>query len=244
MAAAVNSSDLSEKIFETLKKELLDLTIKPGEELVEAKLCSRFNITRPPVRTVLKRLSDIGLVQTKPYYGTYASLLDLDKVYQIIHMRTVIEISVIQDFIKSNPDAFIIEELEHNIRLQKILVREQNIDRTKFYELDNDLHLTWFSQQHCTAIWNIIQEQKIEYTRFRMLDYEATMQYSKMVEDHDSLVQAIKEKKVDQIPQILGQHLIAGLKRMDSKILAEHAGYFLQANDTDFWTEYNKRYEN
>lgn len=237
------SSDLSENIYETLKKELLDLTIKPGEELVESQLCSRFGVTRPPVRTVLKRLSDIGLVQTKPYYGTHATLINLDKVYQIIHMRTVVETSIIQDFIKSEPNAFLIEELEHNIRLQKILINQKEIDRNKFYELDNELHLTWFEHQHCKAIWNLIQEQKIEYTRFRMLDYEASMQYEQILNDHNSLVQKIKSKNSDEIPKILGQHLTAGLKRMGGKVLREHSNYFLEPKDTDFWDSYNKMYE-
>ena len=76
-----------------------------------------------------------------------------------------------------------------------------------------------------------------------MLDYEATMEYNQMLNDHSLLVQAIKEKKSAEIPQILGQHLTAGLKRMNNKVLIEHAECFTQANDTEFWTNYNKKYE-
>ena len=43
-------ADIGSTIFETLKKELLDLTIKPGDLIAETETCERFAVTRPPVR--------------------------------------------------------------------------------------------------------------------------------------------------------------------------------------------------
>ncbi|MCI5524095.1 MAG: GntR family transcriptional regulator [Treponema sp.] len=237
-----SSTDLSASIFETLKEEILNLTIMPGQEIVESKICDRFSVTRPPVRTALRRLSDMGLVEIKPYYGTHATLLNMDKIFQIIHMRIIVESNVIQEFIASNPDAFILEELEHNIRLQNILISQPDIERTKFFELDNQLHSFWFTNQHCENIWDIIQEQKIEYTRFRMLDYESTMEYPEMIQDHIDLVDAIKKKDSNSIPVIIGEHLNNGVKRMGDKIFHEFSQYIIPPKNTEYWENYNKRY--
>jgi GntR family transcriptional regulator, rspAB operon transcriptional repressor len=237
-----SSTDAGSTIFETLKEELLDLRIKPGEEISESELCSRFSVTRPPVRAALRRLSDIGLVEIRPYYGTYATLLDMDKVYQIIHMRILVESKIIQDYIESKPDGFELEELEHNIRLQNILLEQPQVNYTKFYELDNDLHSTWFKKEHSEAIWDIIQAQKIEYTRFRMLDFVVTMQYREMIDDHAELVEAIKKEDSEHIPAIIGRHLNNGLKRMGDKIFTDYQQYITPPKDTAYWTEYNSRY--
>ncbi|MCR5219135.1 GntR family transcriptional regulator [Treponema sp.] len=239
-----SSQDAGTIIFETLKNELLDLTIKPGEEISENNLCQRFNVTRPPVRTALRRLSDMGLVEIKPYYGTHATLLNMDKVFQIIHMRTVLEANIITEFIESDPSAFVIEELEHNIRLQKILLSEKEIDSTQFFMLDNQLHLIWYRERNCEHIWNMIQEQKIEYTRFRMLDYKNSMSYTAMVTGHENLVNAIKNKESASIEKLLGQHLHDGIRRTNESVLKECSHYFITPQQKDFWNNYTQQYYN
>ena len=237
-----SSTDTGSLIFETLKNELLELRIKPGQEISESELCGRFAVTRPPVRAALRRLSDIGLVEIRPYYGTYATLLNMDKIYQIIHMRILVETKVIQDYIASNPDDFELEELEHNIRLQTILLEQPQVDYTKFYNLDNNLHSTWFGKAHCSDIWDIIQSQKIEYTRFRMLDFVVTMKFQEMMDDHAKIVSAIRKKDSESIPSLVGIHLNNGLKRMGNKIFTEYKEYIIPPKDTEYWTEYNSKY--
>lgn len=239
-----SSQDAGTVIFETLKNELLDLTIKPGQEISEVALCQRFDVTRPPVRTALRRLSDIGLVEIKPYYGIHATLLNMDKVYQIIHMRTVLEANIICEFIKSEPSAFVIEELEHNIRLQKILLTEKEIDSSQFFMLDNQLHLIWYRERKCEHIWNMIQEQKIEYTRFRMLDYQNTTSYTDMVSGHEALVNAIKNKDSSSVEKLLGRHLHDGIRRTNENVLKECSHYFTPPQQKDFWSDYTQQYYN
>ncbi len=242
MPVTASANDTSTLIFETLKSELLDLTIKPGEEIEEAAICSRFSVTRPPVRAALRRLSDIGLVEIKPYYGTHATMLDLDKVCQIMHMRVIVETKVIQDFVASKPNPFLLEELEHNIRLQKIMLEQKDIDRNSFFELDNELHKSWFEHQHCLAVWNMIQDQKIEYTRFRMLDYKTFMKYSDIISDHTELVAAIKSGDQKLIPRLVGQHLNNGIRRLGDKFLSEYAEYIIPPKDIAYWLDYNKQF--
>lgn len=229
------------KVFETLKNELLDLTIKPGTEINESEICQRFNVTRPPVRTAFRRLSDMGLLKIIPYHGSFATLLNMDKIYQIIFMRSINETKIIQDFIDSKPKALVIEEIEHNLRQQKIMLKEKKINRQKFFELDNEFHTFWFKHQHCLDIWNIIQEQKIDYQRFRMLDYEKSHQYSEMVEEHEELINAIKKGNKKDIPLILTKHLNSGVKRVAPILLKTYEEYFEKPQDTEFWNDYYKK---
>lgn len=229
-------------IFETLKSEILDLTIKPGEEIKEADICKRFSVTRPPVHTALLRLKDMALVTIKPYHGIHATLLDMDKVHQIIAMRSIVEAQILQDFISSKPDGFVVEELEHNIRLQRLMLKNQEPDRNAFFELDDNLHLIWFRHQHSETMWNIIQEQNSEYTRFCMLDYRGSIKYSDMVTEHEELLQAIKTRNKKNIATLIGMHLHNSLRRMGTKILNEYRNYMLPASENPHWTAFSERY--
>ena len=45
-------------VFETLKREILDLQLKPGQSISENEICERFGVSRTPVREALRRLQD------------------------------------------------------------------------------------------------------------------------------------------------------------------------------------------
>jgi DNA-binding GntR family transcriptional regulator len=240
--AKTQQTDLSNLIFEDLKLKLINLNIKPGELIKESEICELYKVTRPPVRSAFIRLSDIGLVNIVPYKGVTATLLDLDKIYQIIHMRIVLENQVIRDFIKDKPNCFIIEELEHNLRLQKLIINQPVVDETKYFEKDSELHEIWFRETHCEQIWKTIQLQQIEYTRFRMLDFVVTLKYEEIWEDHKNLIDAIKKGNDSSVLPILGSHLNNGLKRMGNRVFTDYNQYFKLSDNTNFWKEYNKRY--
>ena len=114
--------DTAQYIFETLKEEILSLELKPAEEITEADLCKRFDASRTPVRTAIQRLSDIDLVEIAPYQYTRVSLIDFSSARQMIFMRIVLESRILSDFIDKAND-FLIEDLEHIIRKQDILLK-------------------------------------------------------------------------------------------------------------------------
>ncbi|MGD1818255.1 MAG: GntR family transcriptional regulator [Pleomorphochaeta sp.] len=240
--AKKQQTDLSNNIFNTLKQEIISLAIKPGELIVENEICNRFSVTRPPVRTTFKRLSDIGLVDIVPYKGVSATLLDLGKIYQIIHMRTILEAQTICDFIDSDPDGFTIEELEHNLRLQKLLIQEDPVNENEFFDKDSSFHETWFNKMYCDQIWGLIQQQQVEYTRFRMLDFVVTLKYPEIVSDHELLLKTIKAKKKDLVLPVLGSHLNNGLRRMGDLIFTDYKQYFKNTDQTKYWRAYNLKY--
>ena len=233
--------DVSTIIFEELKKELVSLTIKPGDKISEADICDRFSVTRPSVRAAFQRLQDVGLLEVVPSKGATATLISLASVHQMIHLRTAVESWIIRDFIESNPSPFILEELEHNLRMQKLHIQTENVDETEFYRLDSAMHQYWFEKMRCGEIWNTVQKD-INYERFRMLDFVGTQGYQNIVRDHEKLLNMIREGNTEQVVPILSSHLNAGLARMGNLIREDYRNYFvLDEEDNGYWVEYNHR---
>ena len=69
-----NFKNRGELVFETLKREILDLRLKPGQMISENDICDRFGVSRTPVRDALRLLQEQGFVETVPYRGTYVTL--------------------------------------------------------------------------------------------------------------------------------------------------------------------------
>lgn len=97
----MNFKNRGEQVFETLKREILDLKLEPGRMISENEICERFGVSRTPVRDALRLLQEQGFVETVPYRGTYVTLLSLDNIKQMIYMRVAVETMVLMGFSES-----------------------------------------------------------------------------------------------------------------------------------------------
>ena len=52
----MNFKNRGEQVFETLKREILDLKLEPGRMISENEICERFGVSRTPVRDARKVL--------------------------------------------------------------------------------------------------------------------------------------------------------------------------------------------
>ncbi len=234
-------ADISTTIYDELKKDIVSLKIKPGEKLSEQEVCERFSVTRPSVRAAFQRLQDIGLLEVVPYKGASTTRISLSSVHQIIHLRTAVESWIIKDFIDTHPSPFLLEEMEHNLRMQKLHIENNRVDEKEFYRLDSALHQFWFDRMRCSALWTMIQTD-LNYERFRMLDFVGTLGYKDIVADHEKLFEAIRDGKKEVIVPVLSSHLNAGLKRMGYLIRGDYNSYFvLDEDDNRYWVDYNSK---
>lgn len=56
----------------------------PGERLMpERELADRLGVSRPTVREAVKRLSEGGLLESRPRSGTYVAAIDLDALFDV-----------------------------------------------------------------------------------------------------------------------------------------------------------------
>jgi DNA-binding GntR family transcriptional regulator len=69
-------------VYETLKHEILDLTLAPGSPVDEVTLAERFGISRTPIREALFKLAGEGLVVTLPNRFTIVAPIDYPNLPQ------------------------------------------------------------------------------------------------------------------------------------------------------------------
>lgn len=214
----------SEEIYEQLKREILQLTIKPGQSISENELCARFGVSRTPVRSVLQRLKSDGLVDIVPYKGTTVTLLSMDDIEQRIYMRIAIESMVLRDFMEICTPIQL-EKVRYILRKQTVLL-EQDFQTPEFYELDSQLHQTWFDATGKNLLWEMIQQAQVNYTRFRMLDIVAVQNYGEIMAEHRELFDLLETKDRSRVEPLIRRHLYGGINRLGERIHTEFKDYF------------------
>lgn len=212
-------------VFDTLKQEILDLELKPGQSISENEICARFDVSRTPVREALRRLQEQGFVNTVPYSGTYVTLLNLTDIRQMIYMRVAVELMVMRDFMKiATPLLF--EEVRHQIRCQELLIQESGFEPEQFYHMDAQMHSIWFHATDKDKLWEFIQAQQLHYTRFRMLDFVTETDFTRIIREHKELLELLEKKDEKALEQALKEHLYISMTRMKHAIEVEYKDYF------------------
>ena len=59
----------ADEAFDCLQTAIVKGDLVPGEKIGEVELCSRFNLTRGPLREALGRLESRGLLVRRPHAG-------------------------------------------------------------------------------------------------------------------------------------------------------------------------------
>jgi DNA-binding GntR family transcriptional regulator len=215
----------SRDIFQVLESEIITLKIKPGSFLSENALCSRFGVSRSPIRSVIQELRLCGLVTVTPYKGTQVTRMNFDIVNQIIYQRMAVETFVLEDFIKTY-DLLDFEKIHHNLTSVERLLESKDFDAAQFYFLDSQLHEIWFTATRKNYLWESIQKSDCHYTRFRMLDIVEIKNYEQIVQEHRAIMEVIENRDTAAIRPLMQKHLFGGISRLGSMIFTDLKDYF------------------
>ena len=94
----IKHSNLSHRIYEILKDQIINEELGPGERLLDDKIASSMGVSRTPAREALTRLASEGLVEITPRSGMYVKRLTRKDVEEIYEIRKVL---VFKDFVYS-----------------------------------------------------------------------------------------------------------------------------------------------
>src|SRR5215831_19021094 len=84
-------SPLHQRIYETVRAEVISGQRKPGELLSEAELARRWGVSRSPIREALRQLEEHNLVRWTPRRGATVARLTVAGLRDIYEVREALE---------------------------------------------------------------------------------------------------------------------------------------------------------
>jgi len=229
-----------DQMYQTLANEILRFDHKPGDILSENYLCQRFSLSRTPVRSVLQRLQENGLVQIVPRKGSMVTRLDYDIVNQFIYERVAVETMVLRDFIRICTPAdvervrFAFSQLE---QIGDVCSSDpEHFEADRFLDIDLKMHEIWFRATNNRYLWERLSGMQASYTRFCTLDIIEANNVPDVIKDHADMLQLIDTRYVDEIEALMRRHLYGGVRRLGGLVFTKYADYFVPA-ESDHLTE-------
>ncbi len=80
-----------QRVYDAVKRDLLEGVIRPGERIFDAELCARLQVSRTPVREALLALEREGLIRIVPRQGYFASEISLREALDAYQLRVLLE---------------------------------------------------------------------------------------------------------------------------------------------------------
>lgn len=198
-----------QEIIQQLKREILDLTLKPGDLLSEGILTERFQLSRTPIRDILKQLEAEGYIKIYPQRGSIVSYIDLDSVEQIIFLRNTLEKEVFKN-LKSGFTLSMAHNLGGILRAQESCIQDKN-DLTCFLKQDDIFHQTCFKYAGREFLWDVIQQFNVHYLRYRELNMQQEEKLSELIEEHRTLLKYLQNTEDINIDKLMNHHLQSDL---------------------------------
>lgn len=85
-AVTRQAAPLREQVVATMRTEIVDSTLAPGERLYEKDLCERYGVSRTVIREVLRQLESESLITVRPGHGPMVTVLtpsDIEALYEV-----------------------------------------------------------------------------------------------------------------------------------------------------------------
>lgn len=207
-----------QNIYLEIENDILMLNLKPGRLISENSLCTKYNVSRTPIRAVLSRLAGAGLVDIIPKSGSRVSMINMEIVKQIIYERFALESMVLKDYIAVATDSDIKKLEKTVIRLVKSYENTKNFKPDKFKEIDLSMHELWYKKTGHTYLWEQIRKSDSNYTRFCMLDMLECENYEHVILEHRQMYEVIKNRDTSKIEEIVKKHLYGGIERVNAAL--------------------------
>lgn len=91
IAATNGRTTRSDEVYHRLRSDILELNLRPGDQLDEDQLASSYGVSRTPVREALRRLGADNLVTLRPHRGAYVAEISLREIWDIEQLCELVE---------------------------------------------------------------------------------------------------------------------------------------------------------
>lgn len=194
-----------------LRAAIMSGALRPGSQLGEAELASRFQVSRGPLREAMQRLVSEGLLRSERHRGLFVSDLEPGDVYDIYASRAAIERSAAIRIMRGDR-ADAVNKL--NAVIEEMRAATERGDENAVSEADLRFHETLVEASGSRRLVRMAATLLIE-TRMCLAELQRTDPCSEdRLTEHSSIVEAIANGDERRVLDLLDAHMEDAVARL------------------------------
>jgi DNA-binding GntR family transcriptional regulator len=214
---------VSEQVYEALKKAIISLRLPPGTLISENRICRQIRVSRTPVRSAITRLVEDELIEVFPQKGSLVAPIKLSAVRNNHFIRKALEIAVLRRACEAWTP-------ELAARSRQIVTEQARVladaDLERFHELDEEFHRSLCLAADLGGVWSTIQIAKARVDRVHRL-VSGVGRLPLVVVEHGAILDALDSGDPKRAAERLDYHLERAPAIMET-LIGSHEKFFVE----------------
>jgi DNA-binding GntR family transcriptional regulator len=196
---------LADWVTSSLREAITNEHFEPGEKLDQDRFAEELGVSRTPIREALTRLQSDGFVDIRPHYGAFIHKVSRDEIREVFEVRTVLEAEMVRQVTPLVPESAL-DELDRWLSESLVQLNAGNI--TKHFETDVHFHETLLNHVQNELLKEMLDSltNRVFMVR-RLAQSKPGPHIPESLEEHRSILQAIRERDADKAVALMKQHL-------------------------------------
>lgn len=204
MEKKANINLLKNQAYEGIKERIIDLTLRPNEQLVEQRLAEQLGISKSPIREAIQRLEREGLVCSLPFRGGFVAPVTEQDIRDIFQLREALERFCIKN-------ACLKLSGEDIKRIGKIISKSdkalQQGDLRGAYQIDIQLHDFLINSSKNAKLIQTYSTLRDHLNRYWNIASLISGRVAKSHQEHLLIIEAIAQRDEVQAEKRISEHL-------------------------------------
>lgn len=193
-------------VYDTLRTEILALTLQPGQLLDETSLAERFDLSRSPVREALIRLAAEDLVVTLPNRSTIVAPIELASFPKYVEALDIAQRMTARLAAELRTDADLATMASRQRRFEAAV---KSGDHLAMSAANKDFHMAIAQagrNPYFTAFYERLLDQGRRMLHLHFEYLERTREGYLLTDEHHEMLAAIKAKDVARADKLAHDH--------------------------------------
>ncbi len=214
---------VSDQVYEALKKAIVSLRLPPGSSISENRICRQVGVSRSPVRSAIIRLVEDGLIEVFPQKGSFVAPIKLSAVRNNHFIRKALELAVLRRSAQ-------VWSAELTAQSRLILARQTaalaaaNLEQ--FHELDEAFHRSFCDAAGLEGVWSTILIAKARVDRVHRLA-AGQARLPLVLDEHRAILDALDARDGERALAGLDYHLEQAPAILET-LIRTHEKYFVE----------------
>jgi len=208
----INHTDLSEKVYQTLKEMILKNELKSGEKLNQERLSQLLGVSRTPILSAFSKLEKEMLIEIIPRRGAYVKKLSKREFIELYEIRMRLESLGAYEAAKNATDK---EIAQLKSILDSFVDAVQQGAKKLLLERDYNFHMKIMEISKNSLLYRIISSFNI----IIISNMEGLLKEpGQSMEEHIKLFEAIQEHNPEMAEKYMYNHILDSRYRINNRI--------------------------
>jgi DNA-binding GntR family transcriptional regulator len=203
-AGMIPRKSLHGELVAVLRDMILGGELKPGDKIPEAALCTRFGVSRTPLREATKVLAAEGLLQLLPNRGAMVAKITNAEIEELFPIMGALE-GLAGEFACMKASEAEIAGIR-KMHDEMVGCYERN-EYASYAKLNRAIHEAFFTAARSPVLTGYFNNLIIRTHAIRFVARKSRERWREAVEDHEKMMAALEARDAPMLGELLREHL-------------------------------------